>query len=329
MDRNFWKNKNVLITGNEGFLGSNLTKMLLSAAAKIVGLDIEVKRKNTVFTKDDYKRIITVKGSVADYILVKKIISEYKIDVVFHLAAEAIVGKCLKNPLLTFSSNIEGTWKILETCRNSKTVKSIVIASSDKAYGSHKELPYTEIASLHGDHPYDVSKSCADLIAFTYFHTYSLPVSTTRCGNIYGPGDFNFSRIVPDAIRCALYGKPIEIRSDGKFTRDYIFVEDIADGYILLAEKLQKLKLSGEAFNFSDENPLTVIEFVKKIYNAAGKKPNYHILNQVKYEIKHQYLASQKSRKTLKWKPKYTLEAGLQKTIKWYGSYFEAVRKWR
>ncbi|MFH1541281.1 MAG: GDP-mannose 4,6-dehydratase [Elusimicrobiota bacterium] len=318
MDKIFWKNKNVLITGNEGFLGSNLTKMLILSDVKIIGLDIEVKRKNTCLTKDDYKKITTIKGSVSDINLVKKIIFKHKIDVVFHLAAEAIVGKCLKDPLLTFSSNIEGTWKILEACRNSQTVKSIVIASSDKAYGSHKKLPYTEDASLRGDHPYDASKSCADLIAYTYFHTYGLPVATTRCGNIYGPGDFNFSRIVPEAIRCALSGKPIEIRSDGKFTRDYIFVEDIVSGYILLAEKLQKLKLGGEAFNFSDENPITVIEFVKKIYQTAGKKPNYKILNHAKYEIKHQYLASQKARKVLKWKSKYSFKDGIKKTVDWY-----------
>ena len=323
MNRKFWKNKNVLITGNEGFLGSNLTKILISADANIVGLDIEVKRKNTLFNKEDYKKIVTVKGSVADYNLVKNIISKYKIEVVLHLGAEAIVGKCIKNPLLTFSSNIEGTWNILEVCRNSKTVKSIVTASSDKAYGSHKILPYKEDASLHGDHPYDVSKSCADLIAYTYFHTYGLPVAITRCGNIYGPGDFNFSRIVPDTVRCMLANKPIEIRSDGKFTRDYVFVEDIANGYILLAEKLNVLKLGGEAFNFSDENPITVIELVKKLYQLDGKKPNYKILNQAKYEIKHQYLASQKARKILKWKPEFTLETGLKKAINWYTKYFK------
>lgn len=318
MDKRFWKNKNILITGNEGFLGSNLTKMLLRTGANIVGLDIEVKRKLTCFTKSDYRKIITIKGSISDYNLVKKTISKYRIDVVFHLAAEAIVDKCFKNPLLTFSSNIEGTWKVLEGCRNSKTVKSIIVASSDKAYGSHKELPYKEDASLHGDHPYDVSKSCADLIVYTYFHTYGLPVATTRCGNIYGPGDFNFSRIVPDVIWCALSNKPIEIRSDGKFTRDYVFVEDIANGYILLAEKLQKLKLGGEAFNFSDENPISVLELVKKVYHMAGKNPNYKILNQARYEIKHQYLSSLKARRILNWKPKYSLEEGLKRTISWY-----------
>ncbi|HCJ66770.1 MAG TPA: sugar dehydratase [Elusimicrobia bacterium] len=317
----FWKNKNVLITGYEGFLGSNLTRMLLSAVAKIVGLDIEVKRKRTVFTKDDYKRIITIKGSVTDYNLVKEIISRYQVDVIFHLAAEAIVDKCLKDPLLTFSSNIEGTWKILEACRNSNTVKSIVIASSDKAYGSHKILPYTEKTPLQGNHPYDASKSCADLIAYTYFHTYGLPVAVTRCGNIYGPGDFNFSRIVPDAIKCAITGKMLFIRSNGKFTRDYVYVDDIVAGYILLAEKLQKLKLGGEAFNFSYENPITVTKLVKKIYQLAGEVPNYKILNEAKYEIKHQYLSPKKARKILGWQPQYSFEQGLLKTVRWYKKY--------
>ncbi|OQA89899.1 MAG: CDP-glucose 4,6-dehydratase [Elusimicrobia bacterium ADurb.Bin231] len=326
MDKRFWKNKNVLITGYEGFLGSNLTRMLLSSSARIVGLDIDIKRRNTIFTKDDYDKIIITKGSVSNYGLVDKLISTYKIDVVFHLAAEAIVGKCLENPLLTFSSNIEGTWKVLEACRNSKTAKSIVIASSDKAYGSHKDLPYREEASLHGEHTYDVSKSCADLIAHAFFKTYGLPVAVTRCGNIYGPGDFNFSRIVPEAIRCALSAHPVEIRSDGQFTRDYVFVEDIVNGYILLAEKLQKMNLGGEAFNFSDENPITVIEFVKKIYQAVKKKPNYNVLNMAKCEITHQYLASQKARKILNWKPQYTLEDGLEKTVEWYTNYFSIER---
>ena len=312
----------MLITGHEGFLGSNLTKMLIPSGARIVGLDIDTKRKNTIFTAEDYKKFVTVKGSVADYGLLKKIISGYKIDAVFHLAAEAIVGKCLNDPMLAFSSNIEGTWKMLDACRNSATVRAVVIASSDKAYGSHKALPYREDASLHGDHPYDVSKSCADLIAYTYFHTYGLPVAVTRCGNIYGPGDFNFSRIVPEAIRCALSGRDIEIRSDGKFTRDYVFVEDIAAGYILLAEKLRKLNLGGEAFNFSDENPITVVEFVKKIYRAAGINPRYKILNKAKYEIKHQYLASKKARKILGWKPRHDLAGGLGLTVGWYRDYF-------
>ncbi|MDD5691140.1 MAG: GDP-mannose 4,6-dehydratase [Candidatus Omnitrophica bacterium] len=322
MDKHFWKGKKVLITGFEGFLGSNLTKALLCSGAKIYGLDIKIKRNDTILTAADYKRLTVIKGSVADYKLVEGIIRRSKINVIFHLAAEAIVGKCLDDPLCAFSTNIKGTWNILEACRKAKGIWAIIIASSDKAYGSHQKLPYTEEAPLQGKHPYDVSKSCADLLADTYAHTYKLPVAVTRCGNIYGPGDFNFSRIVPDAVRCALKSKKLLIRSDGKFTRDYVFVEDIVSGYIILAEKLQKLKLSGEAFNFSDENPLTVVELVKAVSKAANSRPNYKILNKVKYEIKHQYLSSAKARKILGWKPLFNLRAGLMKTIAAYKEYF-------
>ncbi len=321
MNKNFWKNKSVLVTGYEGFLGSNLTKRLLSYGAKVVGIDIRVNRKKTILTEDDFKKIIVIKGNVTRYNLIEEIIQKYKTEIVFHLAAEAIVGECLRNPSRTFSSNIGGTWNILDCCRNLNTVKAIIIASSDKAYGSHERLPYKEDASLKGNHPYDVSKSCADLIAHTYFHTYGLPVAITRCGNIYGPGDFNFSRIVPDAVRCAVSGRTLLIRSDGKFTRDYVYVDDIVNGCILLAEKLQKLNLKGEAFNFSAENPVTIIELINKIYEIVNKSPNYKILNQVKYEIRHQYLCSKKARRILRWKPRYRLEEGIKKTIQWYGAY--------
>lgn len=323
MNKNFWRNKNVLITGYEGFLGANLTKALLSCGANIAGIDIWVRRKNTIFAAEDYKKITVIKGSVTDYRLVNDIIRHHKIEIIFHLAAEALVGSCLADPLRAFNTNIAGTWKVLEACRNHKTIKSIIIASSDKAYGSHKSLPYKEDTPLIGNYPYDVSKSCADLIAYAYFHTYGLPVAVTRCGNIYGPGDFNFSRIVPDAVRCVLDGKKLLIRSDGKFTRDYVFVEDIVNGYVLLAEKMGKLNLGGEAFNFSDENPITVIKLIKKIYQVLEKKPNYAVLNQAKYEIKYQYLRSQKARKILHWQPRYTLAEGLKETVKWYKVYLE------
>lgn len=323
MNKKFWKNKNVLITGHEGFLGSNMTNTMVGLGANVVGLDVKVKRKDTLFSKDDYKKFVTIKGSVADYKLVQAILKKYKINVVFHIGAEAIVGECNKDPLKAFSANIEGTWKLLEACRQYGNVEAIVVASSDKAYGSHKKLPYKEDSSLIGNHPYDVSKSCADLIAYTYFNTYNLPVSVTRCGNIYGPGDFNMSRIVPDAIKCAVFNKTLNIRSDGKFTRDYVYVSDIVNGYIMIAEQMQSKKLAGEAFNFSDENPITVIDFVKKISQAADIKPDYVILNQAKYEIKHQYLASGKARKILGWKPEYKLEEGLKETIKWYKSYYK------
>jgi len=324
MDKIFWKNRRVLITGFEGFLGSHLSKTLISYGAKIFGLDIKIYRKETIFSEGDYKKIFVIKGSVANSGLIEAIIRKNKINTVFHLAAKATVGKCYLRPLSAFTTNIKGTWNILEICRNSRSVKNIIIASSDKAYGSHKNLPYTEKAALMGDHPYDVSKSCADLLAYAYAHTYGLRVAVTRCGNIYGPGDFHFSRIVPDAIRCALNGKTFLIRSDGKFTRDYIFIDDIVNGYIILAEKLNKLDLGGEAFNFSDENPISVLELVKKIYRIAGKEENYKIMDIAKYEIPHQYLASGKAKKVLGWKPRFKLEKGLVITTNWYAQFIKS-----
>ena len=322
MNNDFWKDKKILITGFEGFLGSNLTKELLKTKARVIGLDIKILRKQTILGPQDYKKMTVYKGSVTNYNLVRSILRKHSINVIFHLAAEAIVGRSLKNPRRAFESNITGTWEVLEAARQQGNMEAIVVASSDKAYGSHKKLPYREDAPLIARYPYDVSKSCADLISHTYAHTYSFPIAITRCGNIFGPGDFNLSRIVPDTIKCALTGKILLIRSDGKFTRDYIFVEDIVNGYILLAEKLKKLKLSGEAFNFSNENPITVTKLVNIIFRIAGKKPRYKILDQAKYEIKYQYLASDKARRILGWEALFNLRGGLAKTIVAYKEYF-------
>ena len=299
MNKNFWKDKRVLITGFEGFLGSNLTKELLKTKAKVIGLDIKTFRKETILNSQDYKKLVVYKGSVANYKLLRNILRKHSINIIFHLAAEAIVIRSHEHPRKAFKSNITGTWEVLEAARQQGNIRAIVVASSDKAYGSHKKLPYRESAPLIANHPYDVSKSCADLIAYTYAHTYGLPVAITRCGNIYGPGDFNFSRLIPDAIRCAFSGKTLNIRSDGRFTRDYVYVVDIINGYIILAEKLKKLGLSGEAFNFSDEKPLTVIDLLGRIRKMLDERPEYRILNTAKYEIRHQYLASKKARKIL------------------------------
>lgn len=318
MDAKFWKKKNVLVTGYEGFLGSHLTKALLDLEARICGLDILIRRKRTILSKKDLDKINIIKGSVENFLLLSKIVKKNKIEIIFHLAAKSLVGQGLQKPIRTLSTNIMGTWNILEASRNNNSVKAIIVASSDKAYGSHKKLPYKEDAPLKGLHPYDVSKSCQDLLAYAYFHTYGLPVSITRCGNIFGPGDFNFSRIIPDTIRCALTGKTLLIRSNGKFIRDYIYVDDIVNGYLLLAQNLKKLNLTGEAFNFSDENPTSVIGLVKRIYKLVGKKENYKILNQAKFEIKYQYLSSSKARKILNWRPEVTLDYGLKMTIAWY-----------
>jgi CDP-glucose 4,6-dehydratase len=317
MNTVFWKKKRVLVTGHEGFLGSWLSVRLLKAGAKVIGID-KVNARPLSVLSEARNKIVRIKGDIARPALVKTVIQKHRPEIIFHLAAEAIVGECTAQPLKAFTANIQGTWNVLEHARGNKSIRAIVAASSDKAYGSHKILPYREDVPLRGDHPYDVSKSCADLICHTYFHTYGVPVCVTRCGNIYGPGDFHFSRIVPDTVRCALSDKPILIRSDGKFTRDYVYVDDIVNGYMMLAEQLEKKDLGGGAFNLSDEKPLTVLELVKKIFITLGKKPNYRILNEAKYEIKHQYLCSRKARRILGWKPRYTLEKALAITIDWY-----------
>lgn len=318
MANNFWRNKNVLITGYEGFLGSHLTRTLLNRGAKICGLDIRICRKQTILSCRELAKVKIIKGSVENFSLVSEIIKKHKIEFIFHLAAKSLVGECLREPIKALSTNIRGTWNVLEASRNSNTIKVIVIASSDKAYGSHTKLPYKENASLSGSHPYDVSKSCADLIAHTYYNTYGLPVVVTRCGNIFGPGDFNFSRIIPDAVRSAIMNNKLIIRSDGKFIRDYIYVDDVVNAYLSLSEKFQRLKLDGNAFNFSYEKPISVLELVKIIYYLTGKELNYKILDQAKYEIKKQYLLSKKAKEILGWKPRFTLEEGLKKTIGWY-----------
>ena len=320
MNKRFWKDTTVLVTGYEGFLGSHLVKALISCRAKVIGLDKKVGRKETILSKDDYSRMTVIKGNVENYRLLKGLLFKYHIEIVFHLAAEAIVGKCQDNPRRTFASNIKGTWNILEVCRHSKKISAVIIASSDKAYGDHKILPYREDAPLVGRNPYDVSKSCADLLAHAYFHSYGLPVTITRCGNIYGPGDFNFSRIIPDALRCVKRNKTFFVRSNGHFVRDYVFIDDIVSGYILLAENLQKLNLAGEAFNFSTNRPLAVSDLLNSInvkcLKYGGLK--YKVLNRARFEIKRQYLSSDKVHRILRWEISHSFDEGLRKTIEWY-----------
>lgn len=322
MPTKFWQNKKVLITGHEGFLGSNLTKHLLNCGAKVTGLDIRTLRKFTILEKSHLKKIKVIKGSVESYKLIKNILQKDHIEIIFHLAAQAIVNNSLKHPTRTFSTNIKGTWNILEASRSNERIKAIVIASSDKAYGIHSKLPYKEDAPLAGSYPYDSSKSCADLLAHTYSNTYNLPVCITRCGNIFGPGDFNFSRIIPDTVKTALQNKTLDIRSNGKFTRDYIYVDDVVDGYLCLAQKMRKLNLMGEAFNFSNEQPISVLDLISTIYKLSKKEPNYKILNIAKCEIEHQYLSATKAKKLLGWKAKHSLNKGLKQTIAWYKNYF-------
>ncbi|MDD5439621.1 MAG: GDP-mannose 4,6-dehydratase [Candidatus Omnitrophica bacterium] len=318
MNTRFWKGKRVLVTGHEGFLGSNLVRTLVNAGARVVGVDKVAGRPLSVLNgvRGLFKGI---KQDLSDYQAVRLIIAARRPAVVFHLAAEAIVGRAKKEPLRVFRSNIEGTWNILESCRGKKFVKSIVVASSDKAYGTALNLPYNEDTPLKGRQTYDASKSCEDIIARSFFYSYGLPVAVMRCGNIYGPGDFNFSRLIPDAVRSALAGKRFVIRSDGKYTRDYVFIDDVVEGYLALAEKMAARRLYGAAFNLSDEKPQTVLQVYRAVGKAFGgniKKPV--ILNRALDEIRDQYLSAKKIRRVLGWKARYTFAEGLRKTVAWY-----------
>ena len=285
----FWNNKNVFITGGTGFLGSYLVKKLVNYGANVTILVRDYIPQSNIYRGEEYKKVNVVHGTLEDYLLIERTLGEYEIDTVFHLAAQAIVGVANRNPLGTFKSNIEGTWNILEAARKSPLIKRVIVASSDKAYGDQEKLPYDENMPLQGKHPYDVSKSCADLIAQTYYETYKLPVCITRCGNLYGGGDLNFNRIIPQSIQSILNNKAPVIRSDGSFIRDYFYIEDAVDAYINLAEKVVELNLGGQAFNFSNEIQLTVLELVNKILKIMGSSMKPIILNQGSNEIIHQF----------------------------------------
>lgn len=318
----FWRNKNVFVTGATGLLGSTLVKSLVDKKANVTILMRDEIHNSHFFLQGLHKKVNIVKGEVEDYLLLKRSLNEHEIDNVFHLAAQAIVGTANRSPLSTFESNIRGTWNVLEAARVSSLCSGIVVASSDKAYGSQKVLPYTEDAPLQGEHPYDVSKSCTDLITQSFHKTYGLPAAITRCGNLYGPGDLNWNRIVPGTIQSLHFGKRPIIRSDGKFIRDYIFLEDASDGYLKIAENLHRNDVKGHAFNLSTLNKLSVLELVKLITVLYPSSVEPVILNEVKSEIKHQYLSSEKIKNILNWSPNHSVEQGLRKTIDWYKDFF-------
>lgn len=319
----FWEDKNVLITGCTGLLGSWLTDSLITKKANIIGLVRDSVPRSKLFQSNRIHQIVTVRGEVENYFLLERIINEYEIDTVFHLAAQTIVTIANRNPISTFKSNIEGTWNILEACRKSSLVSRIVVASSDKAYGDQPILPYDEQTPLQGRHPYDVSKSCADLICRTYFETYNLPVCVTRCGNFYGGGDLNYNRIIPGTIQSIFHHKRPVIRSDGSPLRDYFYILDGVDAYILVAEQMENKDIWGEAFNFSTEHPHPVAEIVQKIIDMMGSELKPELLNQSTNEIHNQYLSAKKAKKLLNWKSKYTLDTGLKETIDWYTQFFQ------
>jgi CDP-glucose 4,6-dehydratase len=315
----FWANRNVFVTGCTGFLGWWLTADLVARGANVVGLVRDVVPKAPFFLEGLERQITVVRGCVEDYQTVERAINEYEIDTVIHLAAQAIVGAANRNPMSTFESNIKGTWVLLEACRHNPLVTRIVAASSDKAYGDHANLPYHENYPLQGRHPYDVSKSCADLIAATYHHTYKTPVCITRCGNLFGPGDLNYSRIIPGTIMAILRDEQPIIRSDGSPMRDYVFVQDIVEGYLTLAEYMEDSSIHGKAFNFGPGEPISVLDLTMKILRVAERDDlTPVVLNQAKAEILHQYLSSERARTVLGWAPQASLDVRLAETYAWY-----------
>ncbi|MFH0898463.1 MAG: GDP-mannose 4,6-dehydratase, partial [bacterium] len=317
--KSYWKNRAVFVTGTTGLLGPWLIKELLQQEAHVVALVRDFVPDSLFFTEDINKKVTLVRGDLLDFDTLVRVLNEFDIETVFHLGAQAIVGYANRSPISTFKSNIEGTWNLLEACRLSSWIKRIVIASSDKAYGAQDKLPYTEDAPLQGRHPYDVSKSCTDLLAQSYFHTYKLPVCVTRCGNFFGGGDLHFNRIIPGTIRSLLNNERPVIRSNGLFIRDYIYVKDVANAYLTLAEHMEDSRIVGQCFNFSTDTPFNVIQIVELIQKIMTKSNlNPIIKNEVSNEIPEQHLCSKKARDLLQWKSTYGVTRGLQETIEWY-----------
>jgi CDP-glucose 4,6-dehydratase len=321
----FWQDRPVFVTGAYGLVGSSTVAMLLERGASVVVLQRDIVPQSELIRSGAGKRCVVAQGNLSDQLELERILGEYEIKTVIHLAAQAIVGVANRNPVSTFESNIRGTWNLLEACRRSPLVSEVVVASSDKAYGEQPALPYTEDMPLLAKHPYDVSKACTDLIAQSYAVTFGLNVTISRCGNFYGPGDLNWNRLVPGTVRSVLRGQAPVIRSDGSFLRDYFYVEDGAQAYLTLAEKMAgNTDLRGEVFNFSTEEPMTVLAMTERILQLMGSGLRPEIRNKASSEILKQHLSALKARETLGWKPRYSLDEGLKRTIEWYRAFLAA-----
>ncbi len=323
----FWTDRSVFVTGATGLLGSHLVRALLEHGANVVCL-VRDEVPTSYFAQLGLGRKATVvRGALEEYDVLARALNEYECEAVFHLGAQTIVGAAARGPLATFEANIRGTYHLLEACRvNGKTVRRVVVASSDKAYGEQAELPYTESSTLEGRFPYDCSKSCTDLLAQSYHASYGVPVCITRCGNLYGAGDLNWNRLVPGTIRAALRGERPVVRSDGTFVRDYFYVEDAVSAYLTLAQAMDRPELVGQAFNFSDDQPLSVVEMARRALGAAGRRDlELEIRGDASREIPRQYLSSAKARRLLDaWAPPLGMERGLERTVAWYRQWLAA-----
>lgn len=316
----FWNNRTAFVTGATGFVGAHVARQLVEQGARVVCLQRDAVKSNSLDLFDLRRRVTVVQGSIEDYSLMERILVEYEVEAVFHLAAQAIVGAANRSPLSTFEANIRGTYFLLEACRRCDTVKSVVVASSDKAYGSHDNLPYQEDYPLLGLFPYDASKACTDILARSFAHTYKTPVAVSRFANIYGPGDMNLSRIIPGTILSVLRGEAPIIRSDGTPVREFVYVDDVARGYLLLAEKIDGV--IGEAFNFGAGDPVQMLDLVNRVIKAAGKEgqiePQVMLQRKIEREIDAQYLSADKAEARLGWRAEIVLDEGLRRTIEWY-----------
>jgi len=325
LDSSFWQDRPVFVTGATGLVGGWLVRRLLDCRAAVVCLVRDWVPRSEFVSAAMIEKVAVVRGSLECRETIERALVEYEVDTVFHLAAQTLVPIANRNGFSTFESNIRGTWNLLESCRRASTVRAVVSASSDKAYGERETLPYTEDSPLAAVHPYDVSKACSDMIARSYAATWNLPVAITRCGNFYGGGDLNWNRIVPGTIRSVLRHQAPVIRSDGNYVRDYFYVEDGAAAYMLLAERLHAdPALAGLAFNFSNEAQVTVLDLVETILRRMGSSLRPEIRNEASSEIRRQHLSAALARRLLGWSPAFGLEEGLDRTIRWYKEHFAA-----